>query len=108
MRLLYQSGGWKEMQHGPKMGPLRGFFKYPLEVLRITRLVLDFLTLLFSSQNLLPYQGREGAPVSFWRKELKSCETIGDSIDETNFFFPWLSLSDRFCADPRERTGRDS
>ncbi len=71
------------MRHVPKMGPLRGFFKYPLEVLRITRLVLDFLTLLFSSQNSLPPQGLEGAPISFWRKELKSCETIGDSIHDT-------------------------
>ena len=108
MKLLYQSRGYEEVRHMSKMGSLRGFIKYPLEVLRTTRLVLDFLTLLFSSQNPLPCQGREVAPISFWRKELKSCETIGDSIHDTNFFFSGLSSSDRIRADPSECPGRDS
>jgi len=90
------------------MGPLRVFFKYPLEVLRITRLVLDILTLFFPSQNPLPYQGRVDALISFWRKELKSCESIGDSPHGTNSSFAGLSLSDRFRSDPIERPGRDS
>ncbi len=90
------------------MGPLRGFFKYPLEVLRTTRYVLAFLTLLFSSENLLPDKGQEGAPISFWRKELKSCESIGDSIHDTDFFFTGLSSSNCFRAVPGKCPSRDS
>ena len=108
MKLRYPWGGWKEVRHVPKMGPLRVFFKYPLEVLRITRLVLDILTLFFSSENPMPREGREDAPNSFWRKELKSCESIGDSSDDTNFSFSGLGLYDRFRSDPSERPGRDS